>query len=207
MAVPVNSLVRVNWMGRCFGQRIVLTTGYQKTGGPQVLTEEQEMNGVIDDLIVGGPTDLLTDYMACLPPEYSMEEVRAQVIHSSRFTAVQRVIVTPGTHPNSATVASDSACITLKGRFAGANRRSNKHIGPLPDAASAAGLLTNAFVTRLNNLASAMVSVVVLGGGETYTPSVWKIDPLNVASVHALNAWTIGTTSRVQRRRTVGLGE
>jgi hypothetical protein len=207
MAVPVESLVRVNWMGRCFGQRIVLTTGYKKTTGPVALTDEQEMNGIIDDLIVGGGVDLLTDYLACLPPEYAMEEVRAQVIHSTRTTAVQRVIATPGTHASSATVASDSACITLKGAFAGANRRSNKHIGPVPDAASAAGLITNAFTTKLNALGSALVSLVVLGGGETYTPTVWHIDPFNAATTHTLNQWTVGTTSRVQRRRTVGLGE
>lgn len=205
MAVLLNSLIKVNWFGRCFGQRIILTTGYQKTAFLGALTTEQEMNGLIDDLIVGGAVDLLTDYMACLPASYSLEEVRAQVVKTTRETAVQRVIVTPGTHASAATVANDSACITMKGEFAGARFRSNKHIGPIPDAASASGLLTGAFITKLNALAGALVSPSVLAGGQTYKPAVWG--PEVVPTPHLLTAFSVGLQSRVQRRRTVGLGE
>jgi len=205
MAVAIGQLIKVNWFGRCFGQRIILTTGYEKTEVLGALTTEEEMNGVIDDLIVGGAVDLLTDYMACLPASYSLEEVRAQVVKLTRETAVQRVIVTPGTHASPATVANDSACITLKGEFAGARFRSNKHIGPIPDAASAAGLLTAAFITKLNALGAALISNVVLGGGQKYVPAVWG--PEVVPTAHRLTQWSTGLQSRVQRRRTVGLGE
>jgi len=207
MAVPLNSLCRVNWYGRCFGQRIILTLGYKKSAGPVALDDEAEMNGVIDDLVVGGAVDLLTDYMACLPASYSLEEIRAQIVYLTRITAVQRVVVTPGTHASPATVANDSACITLKGPIAGARRRSNKHIGPIPDAASASGILTDAFKTKLGALADAMITNVVLAGGETYQPHVFRINNDFTEWHFLLNQYSIGLQSRVQRRRTVGLGE
>lgn len=207
MAIGINSLIRVNWLGRCFGQRIILTTGYKKTEVPGALDDEAELNGVIDDLIVGGAVDLLTDYMACLPASYSLEEVRAQQVYIQRLTAVQRVIITPGTHASPATVANDAACITLKGPLAGAKYRSNKHIGPIPDAASASGLLVAGFKTKLDALAGAMLTPVVLAGGQRYVPHVFKINNDLTQHNSILNQYSLGLQSRVQRRRTVGLGE
>jgi len=203
--IPQLAVVRINWFGRCFGQRIMLTTGYIKTAGPSTLTVEQECNQLIDDLLVGGGVDLLTTYMACLPDAYSMEKVTCQVVSPLRYSAIQRTVVTPGTNVNPATVANDSACITLAGELAGARNRSNKHIGPIPDGASASGLLTVGYVALLTALKNKLLAHLTFESGVHYEPCVINTPPL--VGVGMLDRGTVGAQSRVQRRRTVGLGE
>lgn len=205
MSLGVNDIISVDYKGRCFGQRIILTTKYIKSAGPEILPNADEVNLLIDDLIVGGGVDVLTDYMACLAPEYALEEIRAQRIYIARDAYVQRLVATPGTHASSATVANDSACITLRTDQAGRNDISNKHIGPIPDAVSVAGLLTAGYRTLLANLATKLLTPAVIGTGETWRPIVTGPHPVYLATL--LTTAIVGVQSRVQRRRTVGLGE
>lgn len=205
MSISIGDGVRVQFKGWCFGQRIILTHSYRKLSGPDVLPVETECQGIIDDIIVGGGLDILSAYLACLPADYNTSGCSAQCVYTIRNTRVDRAFVTPGTHASPATVANDSACITLKGPIAGANRRSNKHIGPVPDAVSVAGLLDAAYVTKLTTLANKLVTPVVLAGGETYVAVVMGTNP--GLGMFTLEQHTIGPQSRVQRRRTVGLGE
>lgn len=204
--VPLTSVVRVNWYGRCFGQRIMLTTGYIKEAGAINLSVQTEMNALIDEMLVGGQLDILGTYMALLPADYALEKITAQVVQATRFSMIQRNVTTNGTHAAAATVANDSACITLSGELAGARNRSNKHIGPIPDAASASGLLQPGYVALLSALGAKLVTTLILpAGAETYVPCVINTPP--IVGVGVLDRHTVGPQSRVQRRRTVGLGE
>jgi hypothetical protein len=116
------------------------------------------------------------------------------------------VATKPGTNANAATVANDSAAITLRTALSGRNQVGTKHIGPVPDAASANGVLTGAYLMLLDALAQKLIqSATPAGWGDTIISPV--VADLKFGSNELVNSYIIGEQSRVQRRRTVGLGE
>lgn len=205
LTIAINDLVRVNFIGQCFGQKIVLTHAYRKSAGNTALDFLTELGALVDELKVGGGVDLLTPYLACLPDDYQMVQIDAQKIKTTRYIKYSSPTVVNGTHISPATVANDSACITLKGELASRRSISNKHIGPVPDAVSNSGLLQAAYRTKLATLAEKMLVDMTVAGVNVYKPCI--INGPNAIGYTEVEFYSIGLQSRVQRRRTVGLGE
>lgn len=203
--MAVGHIFGVNFMGRCFGQRIILTTKYRCTTEGVPIPVENELQNIVDQLVVGGAVDLLTTYLALLPTTYAMEEIRAQRIYTPRSAYMSRVVTAAGTHASPATVANDSAALTLRGVLAGKRNRGTKHIGPVPDAASASGLIVAGYKTLLSNLGDKLIQGLTTANGSTYVPVTTGANP-SIGSPEMVG-YVVGAQSRVQRRRTVGLGE
>lgn len=201
--LAVNDRVQVSIWGLCFNQRIILSHWYKVTqvnGDPRTVT--QDLLAIIAKLKDGGPADIVTPYLACLATQYIPQTIRVQKITTPR-SAYQSANIAAGTpEGQDATVANDSAVLTLRTDRAGRSQISNKHIGPVPDAASAAGLVTNAWRAKLAVLGVALLSEVTFGETGSMVPVV----PHPNGSADQLVGQIIGETSRVQRRRTVGIG-
>lgn len=199
-------IVQVNWFGSCFGQRIILDTTYLVLGNfPVGDSFFQDAQRIVNLVTAGGAIDVQTAYLAALPPQYSLEEIRVQKINGVRSAYFSNgFVATVGTNANAATVANDAACITLRTQKAGRNQVANKHIGPAPDAVSAAGLLVNAYKTVLTALGGKLViSGIPVGSGSIIAPTIYH----RAAGTNDLvQQFLIGQQSRVQRRRTVGVG-
>lgn len=207
MALQVDDVIRVDYRGTCYGQRIILTTGYRVTvnftaGG----SVSADLGLILNTIALGGVNDVPTFYLQCLQNAYTLEEVRAQVVFPIR--SAYRSVFYAADNAGSGgvgTVANDSAAITLRGPLAGRKNVSTKHIGPVPDSVSANGLLTNPYKVKLQALINAL--------GTTMTPAgnPGRCLPVIINKFAASTVqWTdarIGAQSRVQRRRTVGLGE
>jgi len=208
MAVIAGDSVAIHFLGRCFGQRTVLTNTYRCTVGNAGLTTAQVLNELLNEVVLaGGANEILGQYRACLPPQWSLEETRAQVLAPVRsaFTS-QGFVGFPGTNANAATVASDAAAITRRTALAGRRQISTLKIGPVPDAASAAGLLTGAYGLLLQTLGTATIKPLLLPISTCqFIPTI--LTALGTHDGRDLTNFFIGTTSRVNRRRTVGVGE
>lgn len=206
MGLLNNDWVQCTWRGTCFGQRIILTHHYLVVGDWGVATTvAQDLAQINSELDVAGAFDPTTDYLACLPPQYTLNEIRSQRIKANRsvYRSLAKV-ATVGTNANPATVASDAAAITCRGSNAGRSNLSVKKIGPVPDAASAAGLLTAPYTALLTALGSRLVQgFTPAGSGSLLTPIVPHADKV---TFEILNNFLVGPESRVNRRRTVGLG-
>lgn len=206
--MPIQNLdiIQLTYFGRCFNQRIMLTHFYRYAGDTSDGTYAADLDDMIDQASFGGAWGLGDAYMACLPPQYAMEEMRAQVIAPGRQVYVGAA--TPGvvgTHVSNATVANDAAALTLRGPLARRSEIATKHIGPAPDNVSAAGLLTGGYVALMTSLANSLSTIRVgFMPGSTLTPIIYHRGSKTASIIFGIR---IGAQSRVQRRRTVGLGE
>lgn len=203
-----DSKLLVSFYGRCFGQRIILTHHYDLNliGGPIEVIYNDAMEQVIDQVESAGGSDIVTALRDCLPAQWRLEEIRAQVIWPLRYVIVSRAYDLPGVNAAAATVANDSAALTFRTERAGRRFVGTKHLGPVPDGASAAGLLTANYITTVNALGTVMMNPVVTTDGPLdWRPCIYNRDqPIGSPRIES---FIVGRQSRVQRRRTVGLGE
>lgn len=207
MPLALNDVLLVSLRGRCFGQDIILSHTYFVTTPPAgAPTTMDSLLATVNEVLNVAPASLANTYRACLPTSYQLLETRAQRISPVRSAYRSQATVNAfGTHVDPATVANDSAAITMRTDFPGRDQVGTKHIGPIPDAVSVAGLLIAGYKATLQSLATALLTPIVLpAGGGTLTPCVFN-QPTN--TVTAVTASAIGEQSRVQRRRTVGLGK
>jgi hypothetical protein len=208
MAIFAGDTVRVQLRGRCFGQRIICTWGYRVSVGNGEITTRNALiaiNGVIGG---AGAATPLTTYLACLPAQYVFDEVRSQVVSPVK-SAFQDFTFEPpqaGTHAGAATVSCDSAAVVRRTVLAGRNQVSTLKVGPCPDNASAAGLLTPAYAALIAAFGSATITGFVVGVTQiALIPTL--LTPLGAANGRDLESIHVGLTSRVMRRRVVGIGE
>lgn len=207
MAVLAGDTIRLWFRGLCFGQRIIFDLSYRVTVGNTILATNVVLNELNTQVIAGGGNDIVANYLLCLPPQYSMSEIRSQVIKPTRSVFVSNNLVgIVGTNANPATVACDSGALLRRTLLAGRNQVSVLKYGPLPDASSAAGLLTNAAKGQ-----------IAVSGIDTIKPLLLPIstvqmiptilDRNGLASNRDLVSIKVEDESRVMRRRVVGRGE
>lgn len=207
MGLLNNDIVQVSWRGRIFGQRVLMVRNYLILGDYNAATTvAQDLDDIKAQLGPAGAFDATTAYLACLPPEYSLLELRTQRLKAVRSAMRSTVFAaTVGTNANSATVPSDSGAITFRTALAGPTQVSVVKIGPMPDAASVAGFLTAAQLALHGALATKLlVNFTPAGSGSVVVPIVVG---KTLAAPSALTSAVPEVTSRVITRRTVGRGE
>ena len=207
MPVLPDDAIRIQFRGRCFGQQIIMDLSYVVTVGAPAQPTDTTLLDLLD-AVQAAPTNIRANYLACLPPEYTLDEIRAQVVFPNRSAYVSYFPAagTVGTNANSATVSNDAAAITRRTAIAGRNQTSTLKIGPAPDAVSVAGRLTDAYRTILATLAGSTL-VLVTGPVSTAQMVPVILNKDGVAAGRLLRSYRVGIYSRVNRRRTVGIGE
>lgn len=207
MPIPEAGDILLTMKGFCFGQRIMLTQWFNKENastGTQTIHEE--LDAFLDEIINNDSNLMIESYLACLPTSYRLTEFRMQLVYPLRYAYISRTVDMPGTHASPATVANDAAALTFRGAVARREDVATKHIGPIPDAASAAGLLTGPYKVLLETLATAMKGDYAVGTiPNIYSPEIYHRKQPGTSSPILFHR--VGEQSRVQRRRTVGLGE
>lgn len=198
--------VLVQFRGDCFNQQILMNRMLLVSGDfPALNSIDTDLQLIITSVNAAGVQDYATPYLACLPATYTLREIRAQRIKPVRSAySSQFPVGAIGTNAGAATTANDAGCITYRTAVAGKGQRGNMHIGPMPDAGAAAGLLTNAYKATLSTLGTAMLaSFIPPGSGSLVIPVDWhrKTDTTDL-----WQSFRIGAEARVQRRRTVGIG-
>lgn len=207
MGLLTNDKVSIAYRGLCFGQRIILTHNYVVLGDfPVVNSVAQDLQLILNGIAAGGVNDIETPYLACLPPQYTLSEVRAQRILPVRSAYVSNGFVgVVGTNAGAATVANDAACVTMRTALAGRKQVANQHIGPVPDNVSVAGLITAAYKLTLTSLGTRLITSFVPPASGSLVAPIILHRPGGTFDI--INNFILGDQSRVQRRRTVGVGE
>lgn len=207
MGLLNNDIVQLSWRGRVFGQRVMMVRSYLIVGDfPVVTSVADDLDQIKAAVGPAGINDITTPYLACLPAQYALLELRAQRLKAVRSAMRSTTFVaTNGTNANAATVPTDSAAITFRTALAGRSQISVVKIGPMADAASVAGFLTAAQLALHGALAGQMLQAFTPpGSGSLVTPVVVGKALTNPS---VLNSAVPETTSRVITRRTVGRGE
>lgn len=212
MPVEAGHIYALNWVGQIFSQRIMLTTHYKITAVNPDVEPSDVRSAMLVEVCAGGGGDLIeSDYLACLPPSYTLNRVVAQPIYPIRLVYEDAVRNVAGTHASDTEASNQAAVITLQTEYAGRSQVSNKHIGPIPQAATvqANGELVAAYKTLLTTLGDSLTSFIVVAGlGLTMIPVIYhpNFTPPDTAS-DPIAEFYVHDEIRVMRRRTVRLGE
>jgi len=209
MTIAVNDLFRVEAHGEVFGQKIMLTHAYNVLDTPAGVSEAAASSDLLEELRAGGGSDKWeTLYRAVMPPSWTLVKWRVQKVAPIRYRYYQVTRGVLGTHASDTEAPNQSAIITMQTLLAGRNQIGNKHIGPIPQAATVqdGGFLVAAYKTLLSALADAMVDDI-LGGvtAITFSPVIPHNSP--AGSYTLIADYAIGDTVNTMRRRTVGRGE
>lgn len=191
-------------------QRIMLTHNYRLIAIDPGITVELATSTLIKGVRAGaGGSDLWeTKYLAALPPQYTLDNWQAQLIEPQRFVPVNFTRNVAGTHAGDTETGNQAAVITLRTEKSGRNQVSNKHIGPIPQdvAVQDDGLVTAAYKTILGTLATALLANYQDAATGAIFQPVINHHTSPVVTYDPLKTYVLGSTLRVMRRRTVGLG-
>jgi len=205
MPYTAGDTMKLSFLGRCFGQQIVLDLTYKCTVGNPAIPSNAVNAEIVAHTSDVGAVDLWTPYLACLPPSYALELVIAQKLWPVResyfpFSPLGKV----GT-AGAATVPNDSSAITRRTALAGRSQVSVLKIGPNPTAAAVAGILTPAHIALLATLGAKTLTTLVLPITTLqFRPEI--LSGLGVSTNRILENFLVGSTSRIMRRRSVGIG-
>jgi len=210
MPADVGDIYQVAAVGRQGGQRIILTHYYRLAE----INADVSDTDARDSLVLGvsdgaGGGDVLeTTYLACLTEDYQLDYWRCQNIDPVRWAYVNLNRAVQGTHAGVSTTVNLGAAITLRTDAAGRKEHATKHIGPIPDdsATIVNGVLQAGYRATLTTFLGSLLSDVVDAAiGALWTPVIYNKG--SVPNFRRVMNGIVGDTARVQRRRTVGLGE
>lgn len=207
----VGDILQVTFRGRYEQQRIMLVHHY-RLDAVNPFTDAQNVQLALADKVragAGGGNIIEGSYLACLPPQYTLEKIRTQTIALQRLVMTEVARNVPGTHGGDTETGNQAAVVTLRTALAGRSQVSNKHIGPIPQDVTVQdnGLVTVAYKALLTTLASNLaVQFADAGTGATFTPVIFHKTGTG-PNYSVIERWLAQETLRVMRRRTVGLGE
>lgn len=214
MARPValGAILELSLVGRHAAQKTLNVLHYgisDMTGGPTVdgdLITDSLLNTYWNNL---GPGGILGKYLSCISDDFTLERIRTQWIHPTRYSFTEIVpeeqigaVVDPALPPNV------SAVLGKRNESVGRHNRGSIHLPAVPSSWVENGLLTTASLAPHQELILMLknsLNVTVGSGTATLRPLIFnQTTPADSAGVSEMVAMP---TIRIVRRRTVGVGE
>jgi hypothetical protein len=205
MGYPIvnNSICELSFEGLLDGQQTISTFHYRVNDATSVTDGAAVLAEFISATRVAGK--LFPSYQAICSDQLTNLQIWAQLVYPVRFR-----YTTDGTPSESgaqdllAFPPNVQASITRAAEKAGRKYVSHLSVPSVPITAIESGMLSVAYMDDMQPLVAAITEPYVLAGGVTFTPVIYhrnqnpSFDDLVLAFVQP--------TSRVIRRRTVGLG-
>lgn len=205
MAEPANTVIEVGLEGTLFGQRIINVLHYAVFNPSTTVNyadELEQLAMVFSDVGIGG---FGSGYLGCMPTSFNWDFTRCQSIYPIRKRVIRIGVGEPGRF-NTTTTANVSASITKRTVFAGRSQIGGIRL-VLPTTESLQGKITIAARANLDLFANQLdVRVLEPTGGGTYDPVIYHRKAGVVPKFDKVTDCVPETTTRVMRRRTVGLG-
>jgi hypothetical protein len=206
MALPLGSTVEVTLRGVMFGQTILHVFHYQVTTASAILTVEAESLQIADDISQVGPGSFLANLRLIVPVALVYQESRAQGIDPIRYAAQSFTLSLPGQGSSFAQSANSAAVLTKRTALAGRRYIGSLHLPMDPNNDGVAGVISDPFRVLLLDFAANMLApLTATVGGGVYSPVIYHRPPLLDAPTPIVSIIPQSTT-RVMRRRTVGVG-
>lgn len=209
MALPnsaINDGLLVSFVGTLASQKVISTFFYRVTANPTPSPWDALYNDIHGELIA--PGGLRAEYLNCCPNNYTLQQIRLQVIAPTRLSQVffnQTGQV--GAVGFSAAAPNTAAVITRRGDLGNRRNISTLHVPCAQDASIVTGgVLTVGFSATLGALATEMKNQLDPNfGAVTLKPHIYsKSAP---GTITPITQTFTQDTARVMRRRTVRVGE
>lgn len=208
MPVLANDVFSVQAVGSCFGQRVMLTHHYAATGVAGAPDDATAIDNLLNAVSGAGLDQYETLYLACMPPQYTLDYWRVQKVTATRGAYKIESRTQVGTHAHNTETVNQSASLTYRGALGRRDNISVRKIGPIPQDVTVQdnGLITNAYKTILTSLAGGMLGTVIISAG-AITLQACILHPAPVGSYTLVTTYLLGDTVNTMRRRTVGRGK
>lgn len=202
--VALNSRVLVTFVGTLCQQRIMSTFLYKVTSA--AVETAQDVVFTAFDAELGKAGNLRPAYLAACPSNYTLNEIWYQQVAPIRFRRYTTLHGRPGLFSAVGQAANMSASVTRCGELSG-----RKYVGgvriPIGTTADAVanGLLTAPQLAALQQVVNTIkLNVLPAAPAYTFQPQAG----VNANPMDSVPVWDAfyQLTSRVMRRRTVGLG-
>jgi len=207
MAAAVQDMFQITLVGQCFNQRIMLSQHYRLTVANAPLTDEEaaDLLGSYWDPFTA--TDPRGKYLACLSTDYEAVEVWSQKIKPVRMR--KRVATSEGSGTAGASEWTNCACaLQLYTPYAGRQYISVKKVGPIATGSPLCsnGNLSVDYKNIIDDFGDALTAKAIFSSGDVeFTPCIYN--PNKTPNYTYVDGHIVKNTLRVNRRRTVGLGE
>lgn len=209
MTIALGDLIRVNYVGMAFNQRIMLTTAYAVDSINPAVSESVLCNAILNELRAGGGADLTeSDYLAVMPPQYTLQRIVCQKVAPVRYAYFGVNRGSAGAHAAAARTGNLSAAVVFKGALGRRDNIATHKIGPIPEGATvqADGLLTVAYKDLLDTLADSLTSNIAIAAHGALLGAVIPNNAVPGSFTKIVDFETVDTV-RTMSRRTVGRGE
>lgn len=208
MPLALNDVIQVTYRGTLFGQRILNILHYSVsvvgTG-----TEYDQLSIFTSNLVTGGGSvDLTLPFLACMAPEYFLEEIRAQRVYPTRTVFAFTLAGAFGQYATGTETTNIAASIEKRTLTAGRMGIGRIQLAGIPTAAMNNGEVSAAYKgTEMLNLANTMIqSITTTGPVVTFVPCLYNpTAPVNKFS--PLFSCIPMDTLRTMHRRTLRVGE
>jgi len=203
--VAIGDRVLVSFVGRLFGQRFINTFWYKvrlTSGDPEYAEMAPALNAFLQTA-----GELKTKWLNCVTNSAEMTQIWVQTVAPQRLRKWSFESIANGAFDGAASTPNVQASITRVGQYAGRQYVGGIRI-PIGTGAecSIEGIISNDLYDLMIILGAAMKEEInVLGGDVTLTPQVGAAGDLT--DTKDMEDFLVQTTTRVIRRRTVGLGE
>jgi len=200
------NVLQLSFFGLYQSQRIINTWNLEiDQFEPEDLDYEEYVNALIDDfLITDGVVEKLQDTWIAT---YTVQEVRVQKVYPTRERAVIRTVTALGAISGTGAPANVAAVVTKQGDAAGRFAQGSWHHCGVPSASlTTTGGVAAGYADDIKNALQAIVDIGSPTGfdGSTAQSVLWS--PKVPARKTPITNLVAQSTSRVMRRRTVGVG-
>lgn len=205
MALPVGTVVEITMVGQIFNQTTMNVFHYVVGSSSTTVRYDTEMVDLLAQHWNNGVGTISEAIINSAPTAWTNTRMTAQAIHPERLVRITQLRGHEGVR-DVANTANLQASITFQTERAGRTEVGGKRF-VMCDSDSLEGNLTNAFKAFMTGIALECVADlnVAIGAG-VYQPVIYhRAGPPALKYSHIINAFVQDTT-RVMRRRTVGLG-
>lgn len=204
--VNQGDIVQVSVQGLCLGQMTLATMEYICTASSTSPSYVTAVQNIADNFRTGPINSWAAAYVAVAPNNWTLVNVRAQVIYPTRGIFRVSAASTPGGYGSGASTTNVTGVITkrtISGKRWGLGRL---HLAPLPNGSFGDGVLTGAYTSLLATLVSYIPQTLVMNSETTaLMPILFSINtPTRQTPVISAD---LQNTVRVLRRRTLGVGK
>lgn len=207
MPLTVGDVVQLSFSGRVFNQRVLFTHNF-RVSETQSSAPSWEILQDIAEFFENDDNPLKSKYLACLPPQYVMNDVRAQVLYPLRLPYESVPTGSPGTQTNATEVSNLAACFTLYSALTGRKQIAVSHVGPISPTYANDGVWNSDVLTPLIDLADECTNTYAITAAQTtLVPVILHKGANQNPRTNDVVGFRIQNTVRTMRRRTVGRGE
>jgi len=205
MALPANAIIAFTYRGTLLNQTTLNTVHYRVSNPSNIPTVKEEMEEFIKRFTAVGPNDILTAYKQATPDNLFIRQAVLQPVYPTRYRRVVANLTQQGaTDPTE--VSNIQAAITFATAKAGRNQIGGIRLPQTPTNAQG-GSWIPAWTNTLDIVGDVFSTLLVAGlGGGSYQPVIFHRSPNANPRWDDITDYLIQPTTRVIRRRTVGVG-